>query len=75
MLPWLSRQPAEGEVWALTKLYETNLDEYCDDPNSAAKLLSVGQAPSPDDVDAAELAAWTAVSRAIFNLNEFISRN
>jgi hypothetical protein len=34
----------------------------------------VGQAPVAKDVDAAELASWTSVARAILNLHETITR-
>ena len=39
------------------------------------KLLKVGYAPVPTDVDTAELAAWTHVARVLLNLHETITRN
>ena len=42
---------------------------------AAEALVSVGISPRPKDVDAAELAAWTSVSRVLLNLNETITRN
>jgi hypothetical protein len=71
----LSRKPNEREVAALTRLYQQNRKQYDADPAAAKKLLRVGLAPAPKDLDAAELAAWTAVARALLNLNETITRN
>jgi len=36
--------------------------------------LEVGIASRQQELDAAELAAWTQVARVIFNLDEFIAR-
>ena len=40
----------------------------------AEKLLTVGQAPAPKDLPAAELAAWTNVARVILNLDETLTK-
>jgi hypothetical protein len=71
----LSREPADGEMRSLVKLYEQSLAEYRADPQAAEKLLAVGMAPRPEGVQAVELAAWTTVGRGVINLSEFISRN
>ena len=49
--------------------------EYTADAKAAEAILTVGISPQPKDVDAAELAAWTSVSRVLLNLNETITRN
>jgi mono/diheme cytochrome c family protein len=71
----LSREPADGEMRSLVKLYEQGLAEYRADPQAAEKLLAVGMAPRQEGVDSVELAAWTTVARGVMNLSEFISRN
>jgi hypothetical protein len=71
----LSRPPAEREVAALARLYRLNREQYESDRAAAKELLRAGLAPQPNDIDVAELAAWTAVARALFNLNETITRN
>jgi hypothetical protein len=71
----LSRQPEEREAAALAKLYQMNAKQYAADPAGAAKLVSVGLAPRPKDVNVVELAAWTSVARVLLNLNESITRN
>ncbi len=70
----LSREPTDDEVATLCGFYQRNLDRYQQDPEAAKKLLSVGIAPQGDDLDPVCLAAWTAVTRAVFNLHESITR-
>jgi hypothetical protein len=71
----LTRAPEEREAAVLERFYRQSLAHYQNDRKAAEALLSVGQAPRPADIDPAELAAWTAVARALFNLNEAITRN
>ena len=71
----LSRLPDDEERSVMTGLLEDTFPEYKKDPKAADTLLSVGQAPKPNDVDPTELASWTAVARALLNLNETITRN
>jgi Protein of unknown function (DUF1553)/Protein of unknown function (DUF1549)/Planctomycete cytochrome C len=71
----LSRSPEEREVAALARLYRQEREQYATDPSAAEKLVCVGLSPRPEDIDVAELAAWTAVARALLNLNETITRN
>jgi hypothetical protein len=70
----LSRFPDDAEVAALVELHAVNREAYRGDPESARKVLAAGQAESPADVDPTELATWTQVARAIFNLHEGTSR-
>jgi hypothetical protein len=71
----LCRAPNSRERELLLELYTEQLEHYRNDREAAKKLIAVGEAPPAKDLDAAELAAWTAVARAIFNLNEAITRN
>jgi hypothetical protein len=71
----LARQPRRREILALTRLLEASRKQYRDDVPAARKLSRVGLAPVPDGVDVVELAAWTAVGRVLFNLDETITRN
>ncbi|HKB05687.1 MAG TPA: PSD1 and planctomycete cytochrome C domain-containing protein [Gemmataceae bacterium] len=70
-----SRPPDEVERGVLMKLLEKNRARYQADPKSAAEVIRFGLAPVPKDADPVELAAWTAVCRALLNLNETMSRN
>jgi hypothetical protein len=69
-----SRQPDEVEERTLLKLLEKNRAAYKMDTKAARDILAIGLAPLAKDIDAAELAAWTAVCRALFNLSETITR-
>ena len=71
----LDRKPSEAEAKILTGLYEKHLREYSQDKESVKKLLATGQAPVPEKMDVAELAAWTSVCRTIINLSETITRS
>jgi hypothetical protein len=71
----LSRDPEEEEERLLRNLYEKTRDEYASAPEKVAPLLKVGIAPAPEGIPPVELASWTAVSRALLNLNEAITRN
>jgi hypothetical protein len=70
----LSRSPQPYEVAALKSLLKAHLEQYQADIEAAKALLSVGQTPVLDTVDAAELAAWTSVTQTLLNLNETITR-
>jgi hypothetical protein len=65
--------PAESKV--LAKLLAKHRKEYTTDTKAAEAILTVGISPRPKNIDAAELAAWTSVSRVLLNLNETITRN
>ena len=69
-----SRAPDETESRVLLQLLEKSRAVYKADPTGAAELLKVGQSPLARDVSAPELAAWTAVCRALLNLSEGITR-
>lgn len=69
-----SRTPDNTESKVLLKLLEKNRAAYVADAKAAGDLLKIGQSPMPKDVNAAELAAWTAVCRALLNLSETITR-
>jgi hypothetical protein len=65
-------KPAEAKL--LGELLQKHRTEYKADPAAAKKVIEVGEAPAPKDVDAVELAAWTSVARVILNLHETVTR-
>ena len=69
-----SRPPTAEETGILKALFEKQHDRYASDAESAKQLLSIGESPPPEDENAAELAAWTQVARAILNAYETTSR-
>lgn len=70
-----SREPDEVERRVLLKLLGKERARYEANPKAAGELVRLGQAPVPKDADVTELVAWTAVCRAILNLNETMTRN
>ncbi|MEX2581363.1 MAG: PSD1 and planctomycete cytochrome C domain-containing protein [Verrucomicrobiales bacterium] len=71
----LSRLPDDEERQALENLLAKTRGEYQSNASAAEELIRVGTAPVPENVDSVELASWTAVTRAILNLNETMARN
>jgi hypothetical protein len=71
----LLRPPDCFEAAQLAELLRQSRQTYQQHPERAKALLGVGQIKPPDDLPSSELAAWTAVARAIFNLSEFTTRN
>jgi len=71
----VSRQPDEEERRIMQNLFQQTRAEYQSDQASAETLVKTGLSPTPDDVEPVELASWAAVTRALLNLNETITRN
>jgi hypothetical protein len=71
----VSREPDGFERGVLKRLLESERKRLVAKPQAADAVLSTGRAPVSDGVDKTELAAWTAVARAILNLNETVTRN
>jgi len=69
----LTRSPTTTERSILTRILEQQQATYRKDLDSAKKLVAVGDLPKPANLDDSELAAWTAFSNVILNLNETIS--
>lgn len=70
----LSRAPSTDEVALLARLYKKQLARYLAKPADAKLLLGIGLSPAVASLDPAELAATTAVTRALLNLHETITR-
>jgi hypothetical protein len=71
----LGREAESSEAERLASLLQAHRAQYAADRKAAEALVSVGISPRPENVDVAELAAWTSVSRVLLNLNETITRN
>ncbi|MCH7726050.1 MAG: PSD1 domain-containing protein [Planctomycetes bacterium] len=70
-----ARTPTPQESALLVRLFQATRDHYAANKEAANELLAVGIAPNPKDIDPVEIASWTAVARALLNLNETITRN
>ncbi len=70
----LSRRPSAREMAVLKAQAEQQLGIFRNNADQVAKLLSVGEAPSPARIDAPRLAAWTTVASVVLNLDETITK-
>jgi hypothetical protein len=70
----LSREPRPEEVEVLSELLAEHRRQYEADRKAAAALLVVGQREKPENLDAANAAAWTSVARTVLSLHETITR-
>lgn len=68
------RNPTAEEQKLLGELYEKHLAQYKADAAAATQLQTVGDLKPAADQNAAELAAWTSVTRVLLNLHETIVR-
>lgn len=71
----LSRNPNSRELKVLSQLYQSSFKEFQSNPKQAEELTKVGMFPVPEKSDLVQLASWMTVARAIFNLNEMVTRN
>ncbi|MCA9067072.1 MAG: DUF1553 domain-containing protein, partial [Planctomycetaceae bacterium] len=71
----LQRDPETVELSSLLSLLKTQQAAYSKAPEQATALLSVGQSAGPEDLNPAELAAWTHVARVLLNLHETVTRS
>ena len=70
----LARAPHDEERSILLDLFDGSLRRFQSEPQEAKKLLAVGESPRRTELDERELAAWTIVTSAIFQLDETITR-
>jgi len=75
----LGRKPRSIETERLLRFLATERDEYRSNPASASLMVkeqavTSSASESTDPKDVPELAAWTALSRVLFNLDDFMTR-
>jgi hypothetical protein len=70
----VSRAPTENESQILRRAFEKQAAIYRADPKIAQAFLSVGASPRDQSLDLTEHAALAAVSLAILNLDEALTR-
>jgi len=69
-----ARWPTQAESRILLDSYHYYLDNYQTDGEAAGKLLSAGQSPREESLNAAELAAFASVASLILNLDETVNK-
>ncbi len=70
----LQRSPSTDEETMLLELHAEHLARYKKNSNAADDVLKNGEATVDSDIDKAELAAWTSLSRVLLSLHETITR-
>ena len=70
----LTREPNERELAVLRQGLERHLANYREHPAAAAAVLHTGESESNATLDPVEVAAWTAISGLILNLDEAVTK-
>lgn len=70
----LARRPTEREGAILLSGLNRGRAEFTAQPEAAKKLLSVGESPRDNRLDAIEHAAWTSLCLALLNLDEALTK-
>ncbi|MBS0205458.1 MAG: DUF1553 domain-containing protein [Planctomycetes bacterium] len=70
----LARDPSEGELKLLVDGLERRRQAYQQHPQDAEQLLKLGETPVDTSLVPAELAAYTATTSVMFNLDEFVAK-
>ena len=71
----LSRKPNEKERTVLASLMASQRKRFTAAPDAAKEVVAVGERPVAEGVDPVELASLLSVTRTVFNMHEFITRN
>ena len=70
----LARMPKPAEIARLTKLHNSELARYINDPAAAEKMAASELGKPAGGANLAELAAWTVVANVLLNLDEAITK-
>jgi hypothetical protein len=68
------REPSKDELAVLVDGWKKDHEKYSAAPDKAAKLLRFGESVSPDNIEPAELAAYTLTANVLLNLDEVVTR-
>jgi hypothetical protein len=69
-----ARAPSPDELAVLVRVFQSHLADFSTRPETAQKLLAVGEAKSPPTMNAAELAAYAMTTNLILNLDETVTK-
>jgi mono/diheme cytochrome c family protein len=70
----MSRRPNPIELRILSAGYDAHLAHYQKHPNAAVQVISIGEHKRNKKLNEAELAAWTAITGLILNLDEMVTK-
>ena len=69
------RRPTAAELAILLEELQQRLHAFSLDPQTAERLLDVGESKADKKIKTEELAAWTMVARLLLNLDEAITKS
>ena len=69
-----ARRPTEPELSILKRIFNKSAQRFEAHPKEAEEFLSIGDSPPNKDLSPIQLASWTSVCLAIFNLDEALTR-
>lgn len=70
-----ARAPSSRELKLLSGSLDQFETKYQSNPEAARKLLTVGESPTDDKLEATEHAAYTMVASLLLNLDETLNKN
>jgi hypothetical protein len=70
-----ARPPSASELSVLQAALDRFRAKYQADADAAKKLISVGESPVDEKLDASEFAAYTMVASLLLNLDETLNKN
>jgi hypothetical protein len=70
----LSRPLVAAELTIVSESLETLLTHYAGDPVASKALIEIGESPTPEDLPASELAAYTMLANELLNLDEALNK-
>jgi hypothetical protein len=69
-----ARRPTDKEVGVLRTLFNKQVEVYRQNQKAALELLAVGDSPRNEELQVADLAAWSIVASVILNLDETVNK-
>ncbi|WOO39384.1 PSD1 and planctomycete cytochrome C domain-containing protein [Rubellicoccus peritrichatus] len=70
----LMREPSKREMEVMLTFLSRERERFAEEPERSKSFLNVGLYRVNESIPKSEIAAWTSVCRAIFNLNESITK-
>jgi len=70
-----ARGPESAEMAVVAEELAAHRARYAADPESAKRLVVLGESKAPVNLPAEELAAWSLIANMLLNLDETLSRN
>jgi hypothetical protein len=70
----LAREPRQAEQDVLLQAWRHHRGRFAEHPEAALELVSVGESPRDEALDAVDLAAYTALCNLLLNLDETLTR-